>query len=257
MLISIITVTYNAEKTLSKLLGGTKFVLESYEGIEHVIVDGASTDRTVQLASSYASSVRNVKFVSEPDNGIYNAMNKGLGLSSGQYILHLNGDDWIDDLANFEALYATLKKERPLVLSSPVAIYEGQDVYRLLPAKPLNGFHARFGFHFPHQGTLFSRELFELTQGYSEDIGYVADKVFCFQLLDVLPLASVLCFDKLTFAQAAGGVSSRSRLTPIQTFMLTVRASRRAPFKHPVMRAFFNLVFKFWMLISFRKLQAQ
>lgn len=250
MLISIITVTFNADKTLAKLLAVTKAVLEKYEDVEHVIVDGASTDTTVAMATLYADSHPNVKLLSEPDGGIYDAMNKGLILASGYYIHHLNGDDWIDNLDGFDAMYQLLKNKRPLVLSSPVAIYEGRDLYRILPSTPLNNFHAKFGFHFPHQGTFFARQLFELTNGYNDRIGYVADKIFCFQLLDLLPSGSTLSYGQVTFAQAAGGISSKSNFTPIRTFILTIDASKHVPFKHPKARAFFNLVFKLWLLLK-------
>jgi glycosyltransferase involved in cell wall biosynthesis len=250
MLISIITVTFNAEKTLANLLAVTEAVLEKYEDVEHVIVDGASTDTTVAMATLYANSHPNVKLLSEPDAGIYDAMNKGLALASGDYILHLNGDDWIDNLDSFDAMYQLLKTKRPIVLSSPVAIYEGHHAYRVLPAKPINDFHAKFGFHFPHQGTFFARQVFDLTKGYHENIDYVADKIFCFQLLDKLSFVSVLSYDKVVFAQAAGGVSSRSSLTPIRTFILTIQASKHVSFKHPIARAFFNLVFKLGLFLK-------
>lgn len=252
MLISIITVTYNAEKTISRLLEKTKVVLEKYADVEHVIIDGASTDETVKIATLYSNVSRNVKLLSESDDGIYHAMNKGVALSSGEYILHLNGDDWIANLRGFDELHKYLLEKGPVVLSTPVAIYDGDRLFRMLPAKPVNSFHAKFGFHFPHQGTFFSRALFKLNGGYNENIGYVADKIFCFQLLDILPLASLHFIDNVTFAQASGGVSSRSSLTPLQTFILTIKSSKRTPFKNPLLRSVFNLVFKFWLLIKTR-----
>lgn len=250
MFISIVTVTFNVDQSLHKLLASTKAVLEKYDDVEHIIIDGVSTDATVAMATQYANSNPNVYFLSEPDGGIYNAMNKGISLSSGEYIHHLNGDDWIDDLDGFDTMYNILKNKLPFVLSSPVAIYAGQHVYRVLPSQPINEFHRKFGFHFPHQGTFFARQVFDLAKGYNERVGYVADKIFCFQLLDTLSLASVLSYDKVTFAQAAGGVSSRSILTPIQTFILTIQASKQVPFKHPIARAFFNLVFKLWLFLK-------
>jgi glycosyltransferase involved in cell wall biosynthesis len=251
VLISIVTVTYNADKTLAKLFAATQFVLEKYQDVEHVIVDGASTDTTIEIANRYVNSHVNAKFLSEPDDGIYNAMNKGLSLASGEYILHLNGDDWISDLHGFDAMYEILRRKHPLVLSSPVVICKGEDIYRVLPAKPVNKFHAKYGFHFPHQGTFFSRQVFKLTNGYNERIGYIADKIFCYQLLDKLSSDAVVFFDKVVFAQAMGGVSSRSSLTPIRTFLLTIKASRKVDFKNPMLRAFFNLVFKLSLFLNF------
>jgi glycosyltransferase involved in cell wall biosynthesis len=252
MLISIITVTYNADKTLAKLLANAAKVLDAFADVEHIIVDGASTDKTVEMLVAYSRLCANVKFISEPDTGIYNAMNKGVQLSSGQYVLHLNGDDWISDIAVFAELHRYLLEQHPVVLSTPVEIYEGNRRYRTLPAKPLNAFHAKFGFHFPHQGTFFSRKLFLEVGAYNEHIGYVADKIFGFQLLDLLPPSQLHAISRVAFAQSAGGVSSRSSLTPLKTFLLTIQSARRVQFKHPIARAVFNLVFKLWMLLGIK-----
>ena len=252
MLISIITVTYNADKTLGKLLGNVAQVLNLFADVEHVIVDGASTDKTMEMLAAYSRLSDNVKFISEPDTGIYNAMNKGVQLSSGQYVIHLNGDDWISDIAVFSELHRYLLDQHPLVLSTPVEIYEGNSLYRTLPAKPINAFHAKFGFHFPHQGTFFSKKLFLEIGVYNEHIGYIADKIFGFQLLDVLPPSQLHAISRVAFAQSAGGVSSRSSLTPLKTFLLTIHSAKRVQFKHPIARAVFNLVFKFWMLLGIK-----
>ena len=252
MLISIITVTYNADKTLGKLLAETAQVLSKYPDVEHVIVDGASTDKTLEIIKAYSRISPNIKFVSEPDAGIYNAMNKGVAMSSGEYIIHLNGDDWILDLAVFSELHAYLLRETPVILSTPVEIYDGDRLYRTLPARPVNAFHAKFGFHFPHQGTFFSRKLFQQMGGYNEKIGYIADKIFGFQLLDVLPSSALHAINKVAFAQSAGGVSSRSSLTPLKTFVLTIQSTKQVQFKHPISRAIFNLFFKLWMLLGFK-----
>ncbi len=252
MLISIVTVTYNADKTLGKLLENAAQVLSAFADVEHVIVDGASTDKTIEMLSVYSRLSANVKFISEPDTGIYNAMNKGVQLSSGQYVLHLNGDDWISDIAVFAELHRYLLDQHPLVLSTPVEIYEGNRLYRTLPAKPINAFHAKFGFHFPHQGTFFSKKLFLEVGVYNEHIGYVADKIFGFQLLDVLHPSQLHAVSRVAFAQRAGGVSSRSSLTPLKTFLLTIHSAKRVQFKHPIARAVFNLVFKLWMLLGIK-----
>lgn len=95
--ISYITITFNAEATIPHTIESV--LCQDYEAIEHIIVDGASRDRTLDIAEAYKreSDSRNngheVKIISEPDNGIYDAMNKGLALASGKYICFLNAGD--------------------------------------------------------------------------------------------------------------------------------------------------------------------
>ena len=89
MKISIITVCYNAEKTIEKTI---KSVLnQGYKNIEYIIVDGNSTDNTMNIITNYRNEVDII--ISENDNGIYDAINKGINASSGEIIGILNADD--------------------------------------------------------------------------------------------------------------------------------------------------------------------
>lgn len=86
-LISVITVTFNAEKVIGKTLKSLKN--QSFRDFEHIVVDGASTDQTLELVRKSGKSV----VLSEPDNGLYDAMNKGLKLAKGRYVIFLNAGD--------------------------------------------------------------------------------------------------------------------------------------------------------------------
>lgn len=88
-LISIVTVTYNAGETLLPTLESVNS--QEFTDFEHIIVDGASKDNTIEIASKFSSS--RLRIISEPDKGLYDAMNKGLRLARGQYILFLNAGD--------------------------------------------------------------------------------------------------------------------------------------------------------------------
>ena len=93
MKISIVTITYNAEKVLQRTLDSVRS--QTYKDIEHLIIDGASTDGTLDIVRSYELGVTSyeVRVVSEPDRGIYDAMNKGLRLATGDYIVFMNAGD--------------------------------------------------------------------------------------------------------------------------------------------------------------------
>ena len=81
-LFAIITATYNAGPTLGRTLDSIDS--QTFTDYEHIIVDGASRDNTLEIAGAHPSPHRRV--VSEPDNGIYDAMNKGIGYTSGRYL---------------------------------------------------------------------------------------------------------------------------------------------------------------------------
>jgi glycosyltransferase involved in cell wall biosynthesis len=123
MKISIITVCFNAAHILPGCLSSV--ARQTYRDIEHIIVDGASTDGTAALVGQYPHVSR---FVSAADKGIYDAMNKGIGLSTGEFILFLNADD---TFASDKALENAIKA----IEADP-----GGDVYYgWLEVRPLNG----------------------------------------------------------------------------------------------------------------------
>lgn len=98
MKVSLITVCFNAESTIERTL---KSVLEqTYDDIEYIIIDGASKDRTVEIAESWRQrfAERNIdyKIFSEPDKGIYDAMNKGIAKATGELVGIINADDWYE-----------------------------------------------------------------------------------------------------------------------------------------------------------------
>lgn len=95
MKITVITVCYNAEKVIEDTIKSV--VGQSYKNIEYIIIDGSSQDRTMDIVKKYATNDR-IRYISEPDNGIYDAMNKGIALSTGDYLEFLNaGDTFVDN----------------------------------------------------------------------------------------------------------------------------------------------------------------
>jgi glycosyltransferase involved in cell wall biosynthesis len=141
--ISIITVTYNSEKTINETLESV--FRQNYANIEHIIVDGGSVDDTIDIVRSYGSNIE--KFISEPDEGIYDAMNKGISLASGDVIGILNSDDFyinefvIEKVAKefekkIDCLYADLVYVRAGNLNKTVRYY---DSGRFSPSKFSHG----------------------------------------------------------------------------------------------------------------------
>lgn len=97
-LISIITVTYNAADVIGKTLESVKG--QSFQDFEHLIIDGASKDDTLKVVENYCYP--QLKLLSEPDNGLYDAMNKGIRMAKGKYVIFLNAGDAFHDTLTLE-----------------------------------------------------------------------------------------------------------------------------------------------------------
>lgn len=104
-LFSIITVTYNAESTLPPTLKSVKE--QTCSDYEYLIMDGASKDSTVQL--SRESGIANIRITSEPDAGLYDAMNKAMDIATGKYLIFLNAGDAFHTLDTLQTIADTIK----------------------------------------------------------------------------------------------------------------------------------------------------
>lgn len=191
---SIITITYNAEKALKRTTDSVKSQL--YTGIEHIIVDGASTDNTLQLANSYLNeSDRNrnghvIRIMSEPDNGIYDAMNKGLRQATGQYVCFLNAGDYYPNEHTLQDIAAVISSNSDDML--PAVIYGGTDIVddsgnfighrRLSPPENLTWHSFKQGMLVCHQAFYARIDIAKATP-YDLNYRYSADVDWCIRIM--------------------------------------------------------------------------
>lgn len=99
MLVTIISVAFNSEATIARTIESV--LNQTYENIEYIIVDGASQDKTVEIAKSYQAAFdkrpgRTLTIISEPDKGMYDGLNKGAKLAHGELVGQINTDDWYE-----------------------------------------------------------------------------------------------------------------------------------------------------------------
>ena len=125
MKISIVTITYNAARTLQRTLDSV--ACQTYADIEHLIIDGASKDATVAIAERYkAASRHEVVIQSEPDKGLYDAMNKGLLKATGDYLVFLNAGDTLYAPDTIETVAKTINNNRePITMNHEPAVIFG------------------------------------------------------------------------------------------------------------------------------------
>ena len=174
---SIITITFNAATVIETTL---KSVLEqSYGNYEYLLIDGGSTDDTV--AKAKASGVVFSQIVSEPDNGLYDAMNKGIGLASGDYLCFLNAGDAFHSKDTLQAIVKAIEneKELPDVLYGETAEVDAERNFvrmrRLKAPAKLDWRSFRHGMLVCHQAFYARREiapLYNLEYRLSSDVDW-------------------------------------------------------------------------------------
>ncbi|MET4560713.1 glycosyltransferase involved in cell wall biosynthesis [Lysinibacillus parviboronicapiens] len=173
--ISIITACYNAENTIEQTIQSV--LGQTYENIEYIIVDGASTDGTMEIVEKYRDKIDVV--VSESDKGVYDAFNKGVGLATGDFINFMNADDYFSTNAIIEriALYLVNHSHVMLLHGNVKAIDEitGHWHYR---GQSLSLRDFEKGQMCPHQSVFTRRELFNEFEGFNLAYKILADVDF-------------------------------------------------------------------------------
>ena len=184
MKISIITVTYNAASVLKRTLDSVK--AQSWQQIEHLIIDGASKDETISMAETYkAQCPYEVVILSEPDKGLYDAMNKGLRLATGDYLVFLNAGDTLHAADTLETI---VRSALPLpgVLYGDTAITDEQGNFlhlrRLRPPKKLTWKSFRQGMLVCHQAFYALTDIAK-NLPYDPRYRYSADVDWCIRVM--------------------------------------------------------------------------
>lgn len=172
MKLSVITVAWNAAATIGDTMRSV--AAQSYGNIEHLVIDGASTDATAAIVK--AALTPQTVFVSEPDKGLYDAMNKGIARATGDVIGFLNADDYFCRTDVGELIAGGIGDSD--AVSAGVAIVAADDTTRLTrayPSRPFAGWMLRFGHMPPHPGFYATRAAFDRLGGFDPSIRIGAD----------------------------------------------------------------------------------
>ena len=180
MLITIVTVTYNAESTLERTLKSVE--MQTHGNVEHIIMDGASKDGTLAIAQAYKerNDDRDIRIVSEPDKGLYDAMNKAIAIAKGEYICFLNAGDKLHNPQTLEFI-VHIAQHNP----DAGVIYGDTDIVddngmklrerRLSPPKRLNWRSFKNGMLVCHQSFYAKRSIvpaYDLSYRFSADFDW-------------------------------------------------------------------------------------
>ena len=180
---SIITVTYNAGKVLEDTIQSV--ISQTYRNVEYIIVDGKSKDNTLEIVDKYRNHIS--KVVSEPDKGLYDAMNKGILLGTGDYLCFLNAGDELHDNQTLQQIVHTLKGTTlPDVIYGETAIVdkEGRFLHmrRLSAPEKLHWKSFKQGMLVCHQAFFARREL-AVKHLYDLKYRFSADFDWCIRIM--------------------------------------------------------------------------
>lgn len=191
-MISVITVCYNARDCIEKTL--LSVINQTYKDVEYIVVDGGSTDGTLQIIEKYRDSINTL--VSEKDNGIYDAMNKAIGLAHGEWLNFMNaGDTFSDDNVLEDITKSGLMQKGSFVYSDFYA--DNGKVKRLIRQSYNEG-------KILHQSSLYKKELHNNYGLYYQTHPYiVSDYLFFLQV----PSKEFVKFDKPISINDTSGLS--------------------------------------------------
>ena len=226
MKISIITVCYNSAATLEDAI--ISVLAQSHPDIEHIIVDGGSTDGTSAILKKYDGRVS--KIVSEPDEGIYDAMNKGINLATGDAIGVLNSDDFYASNDVVEKLVKAFTKEADMVIGD-VAFVDRFNVQKRLRFVSGSGFKPwmlRFGWMPPHPATFMRKNIYDTFGHYKTNFAIAADYDFCVRTLMSGSLRTVHTSEVLVIMRDGGASTGgwKSTLVISREILRALRENR-------------------------------
>ena len=166
-LVSIITVSFNSSKTIEQTI--LSVLQQTYSPIEYIIIDGGSTDGTIEIVKKYADRI--AYWVSEPDKGIYDAMNKGVQASHGELIGIINSDDWYDLDAIEKVVKLFEKKGGVDVIHGGIRFYENER-YKTKYCPKIEEINLCM---IPHPACFISKKAYEKFGLYNTDFRIAAD----------------------------------------------------------------------------------
>lgn len=206
MKISVITVCFNASSTIERCIQSV--LAQSYSNVEYIIVDGSSTDGTQEVVSKYSNKI--AKFISEPDNGIYFAMNKGVTLATGDVVGMLNADDVFahsDVLSHIarvfsqlpvKSLYADLQYLKP----------DGT-IHRHWKSGAYKDNCFAYGWMPPHPTFYVRREIYQKYGMFNTSLRSAADYELMLRFLHIHKISTAY-LPEVTVKMMLGGVSNSS-----------------------------------------------
>jgi len=219
MKVSIITISFNAMVTIEKTL--LSVANQSYENIEHIIVDGNSKDNTIDICKSYSHIS---KILSEPDKGVYDAFNKGIKLATGDVIGFLNADDtFYNENSIQDIVDAFSNNETDIVYGNLDYVNEESKVIRNWISKPYEKGLVKKAWMPAHPSFYCKKEVYDRLGGYNDSFKIAGDFELCLRFLEINNIPSFY-LNKKVVKMLVGGISNSGLKSKLTIFKEELRA---------------------------------
>lgn len=208
MKVTIITVVFNGVKTIDSCI---KSILDqTYPLIEYIIIDGQSSDGTQQIIQSYGTQITH--FISEPDRGIYDAMNKGLNLASGDVIGILNADDFYSDAKVVADVVRSMTESRAQACYGDLEYVDEADTSKVKRRWIAGEYKAQsflYGWMPPHPTFFISAKCYKDYGHFRLDLGSAADYELMLRMIHKFQVKTTY-LPRVLVKMRTGGVSNSS-----------------------------------------------
>ena len=201
--ISIITISFNAKATIEKTLQSV--ANQSYENIEHIIVDGGSKDNTIAICNLFPHLS---KIISEPDKGVYDAFNKGIKLATGDVIGFLNADDTFYDKNSIQAIVDAFSHNNVgIVYGNLDYINDQGKIIRDWISRPFKKGLVKKAWKLAHPTFYCKKAIYDSLGGYNDSFKISGDFELCLRFLEINNIPSFYLNKKLV-KMLIGGISN-------------------------------------------------
>ena len=227
MKLSIITINYNNAEGLRKTLASV--AAQTFRDFEHIIVDGGSTDGSVEVIREYEQSLAsrlsplpsNLKWLSEPDSGIYSAMNKGIKMTKGEYLLFLNSGDCLVDEDVLSNVFQVAKDNIDVMYGDIKVVYNNQEIIKESPdVVTFQYLYSNAIFH--SGGSFIKKTLFDSYGLYDENLRIVSDWKFFVEIF-ILKNVSYQHINLILSVFDLCGISTENQELMMKERMLVLR----------------------------------
>ena len=238
MKVSIVTVCYNSKEYISCAIESV--LNQTYKDIEYIIIDGASTDGTNELIKSYDTKI--TKFISEKDTGIYDAMNKGLSLATGDIVGIINSDDFYINTTTIASIVTEFKKSNADVLFADLIFVDRENIdkqIRYWKSKKYIEGSFNSGWHPSHPTFFVKNEFYKKYGLFKTELKLAADFELMLRFI-VKHCAKTHYFNQATVKMRMGGASTKGLKNFIQQNIEVYQSFKmnnlKVSFLYPILR---------------------